>query len=90
MITIVLTEKGKRTVNMFLAELAEKRKEILDAGEDTADDTYLPEVGDIISDIESFGDEEGYWNCWGCTDDTKYDMSIGLVNGIDYIIENRG
>lgn len=42
---------------------------------------------DILSDIESFGDENGYYNCWGCTDSTRYDMPISLICGEDYIVK---
>lgn len=35
----VLTEEGKRKVAVFIMECEAKRKEILDAGLDTAEDT---------------------------------------------------
>lgn len=38
----ILTEKGREKVTWFIKECAAKRKEILDAGIDTADDTNLP------------------------------------------------
>ena len=41
-IEYILTEKGREKVTWFIKECAAKRKEILDAGIDTADDTNLP------------------------------------------------
>lgn len=38
----VLTEEGKRKVAVFIKECEAKRKEILDAGLDTAEDTQIP------------------------------------------------
>lgn len=78
------TEKGKKKVDIFIAELKAKRKELLDAGKDTADETNLPDENDILSDIEWFVDENGnYFNGWGCTDNT--DLSIFLAAGEDFV-----
>lgn len=84
---VKLTEKGQHEVDLFLTEIAAKREEILDAVKDTADDTSLPTKEDILSDIESFGDENGYYNCWGCTDSTRYDIPISLIHGEDYVVK---
>lgn len=43
---IKLTKKGKENLLFQLAELKAKRKEILDAGLDTAIDIYLPTMED--------------------------------------------
>lgn len=43
----ILTEKGRENVAWFIKECKAKRKEILDAGLDTADDTNLPTEEDI-------------------------------------------
>ncbi len=82
-----LTEKGKKKVNAYIQELKAKRKEILDARLDTADDTTLPTVEDIISDIEFEGvDNDGdYYNSWGVTDNNDADEAIGLKIGEDFI-----
>ena len=45
------TEKGKEKVKAYIKELEAKRKEILDAGKDTADDTYIPTLEDILDDV---------------------------------------
>ena len=84
---IKLTEKGLNTINSFIKEIETKRKEILDAGLDAADLTPIPTIEDIICDIECFVDEEGdYYNGWGVTDDTKYDMQINLIKDTDFYI----
>lgn len=84
----VLTETGKRKVKAFLDGLAEKRKEILDAGFDTAD-MPLPTEEDIVSDIcgsiEDYGDGPEYWNSWGCTDNYDSDSPISLMKGTDFV-----
>ena len=78
------TEKGKRKVNVFIAELKAKRKEILDAGKDTADKTVLPDTADILDDIEWSVDENGeYCTTWGCTDNA--DLPIFLKAGEDFV-----
>ena len=66
----VFTVNGYRTVRRFIAECAAKRKEVLDAGIDTADETELPTTQDILDDVnEGVGlDEDNeYYNCWGIT-----------------------
>ena len=82
-----LTEHGIKKCEKFIAECRAKRKEILDAKLDTADETDLPTIEDIESDINAFGvDEEGdYFNGWGVTDNYNSDYPIGLTLGIDFI-----
>lgn len=83
-----LTENGKIKINIFIAELKAKRKEVLDAGKDTADETNLPDENDILSDIEWSENENGYYcSCWGCTDNT--DLTISLTAGEDFICEEE-
>lgn len=79
------TESGKRKVNTYIAELKAKRKEILDAGLDTADETNLPDEEDILSDIEFFEEENEYYNNWGVTDNYNGDDALYLKRGEDYI-----
>lgn len=76
----VFTASGYRTAKRFIAECAAKRKEILDAGIDTADETELPTTQCILDDVnESIGlDEDNeYYNCWGITDHyNSYPLSL--------------
>lgn len=85
---IILTDKGKVTVNQYLLEIQAKRKEILDAKKDTADETPMPTANDIIDDIELIGldDDNCYRNGWGCTDNYEADYPICLMSGVDFII----
>lgn len=83
---LALTKIGEEKVNSFLAELAAKRKEILDAGKDTADYTDLPDVHVILDDIALFDDGKEYINGWGCTDNYDGDYPLQLENGIDYTV----
>ena len=82
---IVLTRQGKEKVRLYLDGLKEKRKEILDARKDTADDTELPDEEAISSDIEWSEEEGEYWNCWGVTDHYDADLPLCLNKGTDYI-----
>lgn len=83
-----LTKTGLDKVNAFIRECEAKRKEILDAGKDTADETTIPSVDDIISDI-TYGegvDEDGdYYNLWGVTDNYNSDYPCALTKGVDFV-----
>lgn len=79
------TKSGKRKVNTYIAELKAKRKEIFDAGLDTADETNLPDEEDILNDIEFFEEENEYYNNWGVTDNYNGDNVLYLKRGEDYI-----
>lgn len=84
----VLTEQGKLKCNAYIAELNAKRKEILDARMDTANETDLPTIEDIESDIAQFIDEDGdYYNGWGVTDNYDSDYPLGLKLEEDFIKE---
>ena len=84
----VLTERGICVIENFIAECKAKRKEILDAGIDTADDTNLPTEEAIVSDL-NYGvgvDEDGdYYNCWGVTDNYSSDSAIELSINEDFV-----
>lgn len=84
---IKLTSNGKAKCQMYINELKAKRKEILDAEKDTADETEIPSIEDIISDIKSFEEDGEYFNGWGCTDNYDADYFLGLTENEDYIIE---
>ena len=79
-----LTAIGLKKVNAYIAELVAKRKEIIDARLDTADETTIPDADAILDDIESFEENGEYWNCWGVTDNYDSDGPINLVRGDDY------
>ena len=74
-----LTEHGEKLTRNYLAELAAKRKEILDAGKDTANDTELPSREDVLLDVEFLGLDENneYYNGWAVTD--RYDADYPLL-----------
>ena len=87
----VFTVSGYRTAKRFIAECAAKRKEILDSGIDTADETELPTTQDILDDVnEGVGlDEDNeYYNCWGITDHYS-SYSLSLVVGEDLIVTDE-
>lgn len=82
---ITITEKGYEHINAFVEECRQKRKEVLDAKKDTANDTNLPTYEDILADISFTGvDSDGcYTNGWGVTDNT--DLCISLELGLDFV-----
>lgn len=83
----VFTETGRKKAEQYIRELKAKRKEILDAGKDTADDTVIPSPEDILADIEFIGmdDELEYYNSWGVTDNYDADVPIALTYGADFV-----
>lgn len=85
------TPKGRLWVCQFIRECEAKRKEILDAGIDTADETDLPTAQDILDDVnEGVGlDEDNeYYNCWGVTDHFG-SQPLSLIVGEDIILTNE-
>ena len=95
MLNFKLTKHGKRVVESYIRELEAKRKEILDAGKDTADETELPTAEDILSDVSFTGinwdDSDGpcYYNGWAVTDHYDSDLPILLKLGRDLFIEDE-
>lgn len=81
----VLTKTGIRTAKKYIAELQAERKEILDAGKDTCEDTMLPDVEASESDVNVFAENGEYLNCWGVTDHYNSDYPCCLQEGIDYV-----
>lgn len=79
-----LTQTGEHKVKFYIKTLESKRKEILDAGKDTANETKLPTIEDIITDIEAFEENREYLNNWGVTDNYDNDFSLWLERGEDY------
>lgn len=82
------TQAFEESVQSYISECAAKRKEILDAGKDTAEHTNLPTREDIISDaIYGVGaDEDGdYYDAWGVTDNYESDYPFSCKVYIDPI-----
>lgn len=81
-----LTEHGKELCEMYITELKAKRKDILDAGIDTAYETELPTVQDIENDI-NWQDvvEDDYYNGLGVTDHYDSEYPLGLKLGEDFV-----
>ncbi len=80
-----LTLKGKANVNLYIRELEAKRKEILDARKDTAENTNIPTIKDIEDDVNLIGvdDEDEYYNGWAVTDNYDADYPLLLKVGRD-------
>lgn len=86
--TYILTEQGRKECERYISELEAKRKEILDAGLDTVEETDLPTVECIVSDLNNgigVDDEGDYYNGWGVTDNYEADRVLGLELGTDFI-----
>jgi hypothetical protein len=78
--TYRLTDAGREEVQRFIRECEAKRKEILDAGKDTAEETTLPTEEDVVADVNLQGiDPDGdYFNAWAVTDHYDSDTVLGL------------
>ena len=64
-----LTNAGKTKVKHFIEDCRIKQDSILKAGLDTAKETTLPSVEDILCNVEDMVDEDGkYTNAWNITD----------------------
>ena len=83
-----LTVSGKEICDAYIAECKAKRKEIMDAGKDTCNETNLPTIPDILDDIEFQGidDDNEYYNCWGVTDNYDSDNPLSLTYGKDFVL----
>ena len=87
----VFTVNGYRTVKRFIAECAAKRKKILDAGIDTADETELPTTQDILDDVNvgaGLDEENEYINSQGITDHFG-SQPLLLIVGEDIILADE-
>lgn len=87
----LLMNQGSAVVELYINELWAKRKEILDAGIDTAEDTEIATVADICSDIsietiDDYGDGPEYCNGWPVTDNYDADYCLRLSQGRDFVI----
>ena len=83
-----LTELGIKKCEHFIKECKAKRKEILDARKDTANETTIPTIEDIEADIACFEpDEDGeYYNSWGVTDNYDSDLPLSLILDKDFVL----
>lgn len=79
-----LTKQGKEKVTAYREELKAKRKELLDAGKDTAGRTVLPDERAIIDDIEAEAVDGVYESTWGVTDNEDADRPLILSGGTDF------
>lgn len=87
--TYVLTDIGVKKAKAYIKELEDKRKEILDASKDTCEETELPDVEAIESDVNAFAEGGEYLNNWGVTDNYNSDYPLCLREGMDYAEEKR-
>ena len=87
----IYTPKGREKVNHFIRVCEVKRKEILDAGIDTADETELPTAQDILDDVNTgvgLDEENEYFDSWGITDHYS-SHPLSLVVGEDLILTDE-
>lgn len=85
----ILTEEGLQQVNAYIRELWAKRIELIDGKKDTADDTEIATVADILSDmdedtVQDVGDGLEYINGWPVTDNYEADYVLRLEYGTDF------
>ena len=85
----ILTETGLWNVDKYLDELSSQQAEMVANGDDTADDTEIATVADVLSDISEETTEEvdgvlEYTNSWPVTDNYDADYSLRLKYGTDF------
>lgn len=80
---ITLTPQGEKKVRDFIADCESELKELL-AGGAAVHEACVPAMADILSDIETFEDEDGeYANAWGITDEISSSV-LSLTRGEDF------
>lgn len=80
-VEIQITETGMKNIEAFLRECKAKRKELLDASKDTAENVEIPVYADIAEAIEPT--EDGIWTeTFNVTDNS--DLTIRLDEGVDF------
>lgn len=85
------TPIGRLKACHFVRECEVERKEILDAGIDTADETELPTSQDILDDVNTgvgLDEENEYFDSWGITDHYN-SHPLSLVVGEDIILTDE-
>ena len=85
------TPTGRWGVCHLIYACVAKRKEILDAGIDTADETELPTAQDILDDVNvgvGLDDENEYINSWGITDHFG-SHPLSLIVGEDIVLADE-
>ena len=85
------TPIGRLKACHFIRVCEVKRKEILDAGIDTADETELPTAQDILDDVNTsvgLDEENEYFDSWGITDHFN-SHPLSLVVGEDIILTDE-
>lgn len=84
-----LTDAGKTKVKHFIEDCRIKQDSILKAGLDTAKETTLPSVEDILCNVEDMVDEDGkYTNTWNITDNYLSDP-LELNKDDDFVIHSN-
>ena len=80
-VEIQITETGMKNIEAFLRECKAKRKELLDASKDTAENVEIPVYADIAEAIEPT--EDGIWTeTFNVTDNS--DLTIRLDESVDF------
>lgn len=81
-----LTDAGKTKVKHFIEDCRIKQDSILKAGLDTAKETTLPSVEDILCNVGDMVDEDGkYTNAWNITDNYLSDP-LEMHKDNDYVL----
>ena len=82
-VKIQITETGMKNIEAFLRECKAKRKELLDASKDTAENVEIPVYADIAEAIEPT--EDGIWTeTFNVTDNS--DLTIRLDESVDFTV----
>lgn len=81
-----LTNDGMSKVKLFIEQCKVKQESILKAGLDTAKETTLPSVEDILCNVEDMVDKNGeYTNAWSISDNYLSDP-LELHKDEDFVV----
>lgn len=81
-----LTNDGMSKVKLFIEQCKVKQESILKAGLDTAKETTLPSIEDILCNVEDMVDKNGeYTNAWSISDNYLSDP-LELHKDEDFVI----
>ena len=84
-----LTNDGMSKVKLFIEQCKVKQESILKAGLDTAKETTLPSVEDILCNVEDMVDKNGeYTNAWSISDNYLSDP-LELHKDEDFVVISR-
>lgn len=85
--TYELTENGRKKIHDHLEDLKAQRNQLFYSGEDTVDETSLPNEEEMFYELvnDGFNEKGESFNCWEITDHHCSKRGIALTLGKDVV-----